>query len=173
MYKSLKTTTHALLCHSLNKYHNEHDFLRQVFKGNDDSDTIVRNNLASAVRSRIIRFLPQAWNDRIYMRVEVYGCLPDDLLQPTKPTTDGDAAAVTAEKDEKWPWGAYLGIVFAILLFVGVVVAVIYWKKKSKDKKREAETDEALMGVHKCGDGEYRVIEKNAADPDEDDENVV
>ena len=108
------------------------------------------------------------------MRVEVYGCLPANLLRPTKPTTDaGDAAAVTANKGEKWPWGAYLGIVFAILLVVGVVVAVICWKRKSKAKKQEAETDEALMGMHKCGDGEYRVIEKNAAEPDEDDENVV
>lgn len=107
------------------------------------------------------------------MRVEVYGCLPVNVLLPTKPTTDGDAAAVTAKKDEKWPWGAYLGIVFAILLVVGVVVAVICWKKKSNAKKQEAETDEALMGMHKSGDGEYRVIEKNAAEPDEDDENVV
>ena len=129
----------------------------------------MRNNLASAVRSRFIRFLPKTWNDRIYMRVEVYGC----LLLPTKPTTEGDTAAVTAKKDEKWPWGAYLGIVFAILLVVGVVVAVICWKKKSKAKKQEAETNEALMGMHKYGDGEYRVIEKNAAKPDEDDENVV
>ena len=132
----------------------------------------MRNKLASAVTSRFIRFLPQSWNDRIYMRVEIYGCLPVDLLLPTKPTTEGDAAAVTA-KDEKWPWGAYLGIVFAILLVVGVVVAVVCWKKKSKEKKKKTETDEALMGVHKGGDGEYRIIEKNAAEPDEDDENVV
>ena len=128
----------------------------------------MRNNLASAVRARFIRFLPKTWNKRIYMRVEVYGCLPVELL----PTTDADAAAVTA-KDEKWPWGAYLGIVFAILLIIGVVVAVICWKRKSKAKKQEAETDEALMGMHKRGDKEYRVIEKNAAEPDEDDENVV
>lgn len=136
----------------------------------------MRNNLASSVRARFIRFLPQSWNDRISMRVEVYGCLPVNLLlptKPTKPTTDGEAAAVTAEKDEKWPWGAYLGTVFAILLVVGAVVAVICWKRKSKAKKQEAETDEALMGMQKCGDGEYRVIEKNAAEPDEDDENVV
>lgn len=111
------------------------------------------------------------------MRVEVYGCLNLSPLLPTEPTTDAvstpDVAAVTT-KDEKWPWGAYLGIVFAILLVVGVVVAVICWKKKSKDKKREHEngTDEALMGMKKYGDGEYRVIEKNATEPD-DEENVV
>lgn len=107
------------------------------------------------------------------MRVEVYGCLPVNLLPPTKPTTDADVAAITAKKDEKWPWGAYLGIVFAILLVVGVVVAVICWKKKSKAKKQKTETDKALMGMHNCGDGEYQVIEKNATEPDEDEENVV
>ena len=114
------------------------------------------------------------------MRVEVYGCLPlDPELLPTEPaTTDAvstpDVAAVTV-KDEKWPWGAYLGIVFAILLIVGVVVAVVCWKKKSREKKQETEsgTDEALMGMKKYGDGEYRVIEKNATEPDDDDENVV
>ena len=134
----------------------------------------MRNNLASAVRSRFIRFWPQSWNKRIYMRVEVYGCLPVNLLLPTAgPTTDADAAAVTAKKDEKWPWGAYLGIIFAVLLVVGVVVAVICWKKKSKAKKQKNGTDEALMGMHKSGDGEYQVIEKNATEPDEDEENVV
>ena len=109
------------------------------------------------------------------MRVEVYGCLSINPLPPT-PTTDAastpDVAAVTA-KDEKWPWGAYLGIVFAILLVVGVVVAVICWKKKSQQKRQETGTDEALMGISKHGDGEYRVIEKNAAEHDDDEENVV
>ena len=135
----------------------------------------MRNNLASAVRSQFIRFLPQSWNKRIYMRVEVYGCLPLNPLLPTEATTEAGIAAVTA-KDDKWPWGAYLGIVFAILLIVGVVVAVICWKKKSRDKKQSAEneTDEALMGMKKYGDGDYRVIEKNATEPvDDDEENIV
>ena len=119
------------------------------------------------------------------MRVEVYGCKPINLPVPSKnlpvpsknlpvpsPTTEADVAAVTA-KEEKWPWGAYLGIMFAILLVIGVVVAVICWRKKSQEKREEAGTDEALMGMRKHGDGEYRVIEKNAAEPDEYDENVV
>lgn len=109
------------------------------------------------------------------MRVEVYGCLPLNPLLPTEAVSTPGIAAVTA-KDDKWPWGAYLGIVFAILLIVGVVVAVICWKKKSRDKKQSAEneTDEALMGMKKYGDGDYRVIEKNATEPvDDDEENIV
>ena len=126
------------------------------------------------------------------MRVEVYGCKPINLPVPS-PTTEADVAAVTAKeenlpvpsptteadvaavtaKEEKWPWGAYLGILFAILLVIGVVVAVICWRKKSQEKREEAGTDEALMGMRKHGDGEYRVIEKNAVEPDEYDENVV
>lgn len=110
------------------------------------------------------------------MRVEVYGCLPNPLI-PTESTTNAattpEIAAVKTE-DDKWPWGAYLGIVFAILLVIGTVVAIICWKKKSREKRKAAETDESLMGMHKYGDGEYRVIEKNATEPDDDDdENVV
>lgn len=111
------------------------------------------------------------------MRVEVYGCLSIHPVLPTEPTTDAvstpDVAAVTAKEDEEWPWGAYLGIVFGILLVVGVVVAITCWKKKSREKRQEAGTDEALMGMSKYGDGEYRVIEKNATEPDDDEENVV
>ena len=110
------------------------------------------------------------------MRVEVYGCLPDALLpteHATAAVTTPDVAAVTVD-DDSWPWGAYLGIVFAVLLIVGIVVAIICWRKKSREKKRAVETDQALLEISKHGDGEYRVIEKNAAEPgDEDDENVV
>ena len=148
----------------------------QVFNGNYDADTVVRNTLAHTVTSRFIRFLPQSWNKHIFMRVEVYGCLLNALL-PTETSTSAastpDIAAITSKHD-KWPWGAYLGIVFAVLLVVGIVIAVICWKKKSKEKRNAAEADHALMGMGKHGDGEYRIIEKNAAEPDDDnDENVV
>jgi len=115
--------------------------------------------------------------------VEVYGCLPNPFT-PTEPatadaTTAPEVAAVKTE-EEGWPWGAYLGIVFAVLLVIGIVVAVICWKKKSREKRKAAANDESLMGMHKYGDGEYRVIAKDAAEPDDEeeddddnDENVV
>lgn len=117
------------------------------------------------------------------MRVEVYGCLPNPFT-PTEPatadaTTTPEVAAVKTE-EEGWPWGAYLGIVFAVLLVIGIVVAVICWKKKSREKRNAAANDESLMGMHKYGDGEYRVIAKDVAEPDDEeddeddnDENVV
>lgn len=107
------------------------------------------------------------------MRVEVYGCFFVDIFLLIKFTIDGDVVVVIVKKDEKWLWGVYFGIVFVILFIVGVVVAVICWKRKSKVKKQEVEIDEALMGMYKCGDREYRVIEKNVVEFDEDDENVV
>ena len=104
------------------------------------------------------------------MRVEVYGCLPNALI-PTEPTPHVEAKKGT--HDENWSWGAYLGIVFAVLLIIGIVVAVICWKKKSKEKKDATQADESLMGMHRYGDGEYRVIKKNADEPYDADENVV
>lgn len=157
----------------------------KILSGNQDSTTIARNNLATTITSRYIRFLPKTWNVRIFMRVEVYGCLPNALI-PTNQATEaatGDAtgersppsvAAIKAEED-KWPWGAYLGIVFAALLIIGIVIAIIFWKKKSKEKRDRARADEFLMGMRECGDPQYKVIEKNAAEPDGDDdgENLV
>ena len=109
------------------------------------------------------------------MRVEVYGCLPNALIQanpPTDTSTKPDVAAIKKEEDG-WPWGAYLGIVFAALLVVGIVVSVFFWKKKSKEKQYRSELGETLVGMDKVG-AEYRVVEKDAAEPDAgDEENLV
>ena len=48
--------------------------LLQVFTGNDDSDTVVYNALSPPVTTRFVRVLPMAWNSRISMRIELYGC---------------------------------------------------------------------------------------------------
>lgn len=44
-----------------------------VFKGNSDNNSEVRHNLLQPFRARYLRFLPQAWNSHITMRVEAYG----------------------------------------------------------------------------------------------------
>ena len=49
-------------------------FLLQVFTGNDDSDTVVYNALSPPVTTMFVRVLPIAWNSRISMRIELYGC---------------------------------------------------------------------------------------------------
>ena len=48
--------------------------LLQVFTGNDDSDTVVYNALSPPVTTMFVRILPIAWNRRISMRIELYGC---------------------------------------------------------------------------------------------------
>ena len=50
------------------------NYLLQVFTGNDDSDTVVYNALSPPVTTRFVRVLPMAWNSRISMRIELYGC---------------------------------------------------------------------------------------------------
>ena len=98
------------------------------------------------------------------MRVEVYGCLPNALIRSnprTEIVTDG------------WPWGAYLGIVFAALLVIGIVVSVFFWKKKSKEKQYRSEVGETLVGMDKVG-AEYKVVQKDAAESvTDDEENLV
>lgn len=119
------------------------------------------------------------------MRVEVYGCLPNALIlanptteivrdasPPTNTSTKPNVAAIKTEEDG-WPWGAYLGIVFAALLVFGIVVSVFFWKKKSKEKQYRSEVGETLLGMDKVG-AEYRVVQKDAAEPDAgDEENLV
>ncbi|XP_066019015.1 uncharacterized protein [Pocillopora verrucosa] len=44
------------------------------FDGNQDQNTVVYNILSPPITTRYIRLKPLAWNDRISMRMEIYGC---------------------------------------------------------------------------------------------------
>ena len=46
----------------------------QKFDGNQESDTVVYNKLRRPVVTRYIRVIPTHWNNRISMRIELYGC---------------------------------------------------------------------------------------------------
>ena len=116
------------------------------------------------------------------MRVEVYGCLSDPLIpssqKPVQKPTDGPTSPpeVGAVKKHKGgSWGVYLGIVFGVFLVVGVVVAVLCWRRKSRQKKnaKAATVDESLMPMTLHSDKEYQVIKKSAHEPDDYDENTV
>ncbi|XP_078346606.1 uncharacterized protein LOC144631897 [Oculina patagonica] len=52
---------------------NEHNYT-QVFTGNSDRYTVVRNELDKPVITRYIRIHPKTWNGHISMRTEFYGC---------------------------------------------------------------------------------------------------
>lgn len=46
----------------------------QVFYGNQNSDTVVKNILSPPITARYIRLIPVEWHNHISMRVEIYGC---------------------------------------------------------------------------------------------------
>ncbi|XP_048590517.1 mucin-21 [Nematostella vectensis] len=47
----------------------------KVFNGNNDTSTVVKNELTNKPSARYIKFLPTSWNDRPALRLEVYGTL--------------------------------------------------------------------------------------------------
>ncbi|RMX51557.1 hypothetical protein pdam_00010334 [Pocillopora damicornis] len=51
-----------------------------VFNGNQDQNTVVYNILSPPITTRYIRLKPLAWNDRISMRMEIYGCPVDAVF---------------------------------------------------------------------------------------------
>ncbi|XP_063955375.1 hyalin-like [Lytechinus pictus] len=48
----------------------------KVFQGNSDRNTVVKNAFPEATVCRFIRLLPISWNDRIALRMELYGDHP-------------------------------------------------------------------------------------------------
>ncbi|XP_026281796.1 neurexin-4 isoform X1 [Frankliniella occidentalis] len=52
----------------------EDDGNTKMFKGNRDTDTIRRNSFDIPIIAQWIRINPTRWNNRISMRVELYGC---------------------------------------------------------------------------------------------------
>jgi len=50
------------------------DILLQVFQGNSNSGDIVRNNFIPPIVARYVRIIPQTWNQRIALKLELMGC---------------------------------------------------------------------------------------------------
>uniref|UniRef100_A0A8B9NEU5 F5/8 type C domain-containing protein n=1 Tax=Accipiter nisus TaxID=211598 RepID=A0A8B9NEU5_9AVES len=46
----------------------------QVFQGNSNSGDIVRNNFIPPIVARYVRIIPQTWNQRIALKLELMGC---------------------------------------------------------------------------------------------------
>ena len=46
----------------------------QVFPGNTDRYTVVYNKIDPPIMARYLRLLPEAYQSRIAMRLEFYGC---------------------------------------------------------------------------------------------------
>ncbi|XP_046963642.1 neurexin-4 isoform X2 [Vanessa cardui] len=50
------------------------DGYTQMFEGNHDGNTVVKNEFEVPIIAQYIRINPMRWRDKISMRVEVYGC---------------------------------------------------------------------------------------------------
>ena len=46
----------------------------RVFTGNSDRNTVIEQELETAVAARYVRVYPQTWHEHMAMRWEVYGC---------------------------------------------------------------------------------------------------
>ncbi|XP_042738068.1 discoidin, CUB and LCCL domain-containing protein 1 isoform X2 [Lagopus leucura] len=46
----------------------------KVFQGNSDSGDVVRNNFIPPIVARYVRIIPQSWNQRIALKLELIGC---------------------------------------------------------------------------------------------------
>jgi hypothetical protein len=108
------------------------------------------------------------------MRTEIYGCISDPVLSPdeiptTQPSltvpTEPNVAAVGA-RDNEYSWGKYLGITFGLLMVIGCLIAFFIWWRSSKKKQQREKTP---LVMTRFQDGEYKVIEKNAEEYDDED----
>ena len=54
---------------------NRFNFFLQVFTGNTDRNTVVSHVLLQPITARYVKIRPTAWEGRISMRAEFYGCV--------------------------------------------------------------------------------------------------
>lgn len=55
-------------------------FFSQIFKGNNDSNGIVKHDLAVPRITSSILLIPRNWTDNIGLRMEIYGCEPSEKV---------------------------------------------------------------------------------------------
>ncbi|XP_050416349.1 lactadherin [Patella vulgata] len=65
----------------------------QIFTGNNDTGSFVRNPLSCPVIARFLRILPRSWHDNIAMRVDILGCHISD-----------ESSKTVTENSPVYPW---------------------------------------------------------------------
>ncbi|XP_032242901.2 uncharacterized protein LOC5516977 [Nematostella vectensis] len=152
------------------------------FTANNDTETEVGSNIQPPINDvKYIRVLPISWVSKIGMRIEFYGCASDPVLRPAdlptppitaKPpggpdtTTDPNMGASGKKKESEYSWGKYLGIAFGVLMVLGITIAAVFWCRSSRKK---AEREKSPLVLTRMQDANYKVIEKNADEYDEED----
>ncbi|EDO30171.1 predicted protein, partial [Nematostella vectensis] len=71
------TVNYSLTGEQWQSYEDENGVIKlfiQVFPGNSDQTTVVKNEFFPFIKARYVRILVQGWYDHITMRAEFYGC---------------------------------------------------------------------------------------------------
>lgn len=140
---------------------------------NNDTKSVVKTTLSQPITSvKLIRVIPESYEQSIAMRVELYGCLSDPVLPISPPSTTAkpvepetvktkpNVEGVKGDKDD-YAWGQYLGITFGLIMAVVVVVSCFLWWRSSRNKKQKEDTPLVLTRFQ---DGSYREIEREEED---------
>lgn len=139
------------------------------------------NILSEPITStKFIRVIPRDYKGAISMRIELYGCLSHPLLH-TKPTslptptdspkepgaaiTNPNVQGVSSSKKNEYAWGQYLGISFAVVMAIVIIVSCFMWWKSSMKKGKK---DVAPLVLTRYEDGSYRKVARE----DEEEEAV-
>ncbi|XP_064412285.1 discoidin, CUB and LCCL domain-containing protein 1 [Latimeria chalumnae] len=117
----------------------------KIFEGNTDYLHLVRNNFIPPFVARSLRIIPDTWNQRIAMKVELIGCPPggpnsSPPLKPSldTPTKDEDQNITEPVPSEELDLGLRLAaivvpaVLFLVLLVVGICICGSLRKKKTK-----------------------------------------
>ncbi|GCC25947.1 hypothetical protein chiPu_0004361, partial [Chiloscyllium punctatum] len=127
-------------------YKDSNNNVGQIFKGNTDYYQLTRNNFIPAIFARYIRVIPQSWNQRIAIKVELIGCqqirsITGNKQKPIHPIDIQDKENVNSTdpvitKDINY--GILLiAIVVPFVLLVVLTILGIYTFKSLRKKKTQ------------------------------------
>uniref|UniRef100_A0A3B5RF31 Discoidin, CUB and LCCL domain containing 2 n=1 Tax=Xiphophorus maculatus TaxID=8083 RepID=A0A3B5RF31_XIPMA len=122
----------------------------KIFQGNMDYQDKVRNNFIPPIEARFVRINPTLWNQRIALKLELFGCLPGgkgtthtpDIRNTTMPPHcgKGKVALTRVRPPIRTVVNLYV-VLMAVLVPVAVVVltaliltvaCVCHWRNKKK-----------------------------------------
>ncbi|OXB61948.1 hypothetical protein ASZ78_013993 [Callipepla squamata] len=124
----------------------------KVFQGNSDSGGIVRNNFIPPIVARYVRIIPQTWNQRIALKLELIGCrimqvnssFTHSMWQKTSQSTETslgkeDRTVTEPIPSEETKLGLKLTaiivpvlIVLCLFLFSGICICAALRKQEAK-----------------------------------------
>ncbi|XP_067881633.1 discoidin, CUB and LCCL domain-containing protein 1 isoform X3 [Heterodontus francisci] len=127
-------------------YKESNNNVERIFEGNTDYCQLTRNNFIPAVLARYIRVIPQSWNQRIAIKVELIGCQQVRSITGNKQKSAHHIDILEKENVNRTDpivtkdinYGIRLvAIVFPVVLSVVLLILGIYIFKSLRNKKTE------------------------------------